>query len=111
MTPELIAAIIAVLGALAGWLKSHSEVSSVKAERLETKAQRDRDSQELHDKVLKLEFQCGAYKDALAAQQNKIEDTNSQVSVLNTQIAKILVTMDNMDKKLDELKADIKKAE
>jgi uncharacterized coiled-coil protein SlyX len=51
MDNELIAAIVAVLLAAAGWLKSHSEVEGVKKDRETTKMERDTKIALLEQKV------------------------------------------------------------
>lgn len=104
MTPELIAAIIALLGALTALIKSRIDVQSVKSDRAETKVARDRDSQDLHDKVIKLDFQCGANKDMLLEQKNRIDDVMQQICTLNRQLAEVLVKMDHVIDGLHELK-------
>lgn len=104
MTPELIAAIIACLGALAGWLKSHSEVSSVRAERQETKAQRDKDSLDLHDQVLKNSFEVSGMKGRIDLHEEKLEDINRQTMVLTKQLAEVCVKLDIVIDNLKEIK-------
>lgn len=108
MTPELITAIIACLGALTAFLKARSDVSEIKAERTETKAERDRDSQELHDKVIKLECACETHKTLLARQQEILDKSNNQIFMLNNQLAKVIVKMENIIDCLKELKDDYK---
>lgn len=104
MTPELAAAIIACLGAIAAWFKARTDVSSIREERATTKTERDKEAQELRDKVLKLEFQCAAQKDLINALTNRVDDTNQQINTLNTQLAQVLVKMDNVIDSLKELK-------
>ena len=104
MTPELIAAIIACLGALAGWLKSHSEVSSVRAERQETKAQRDRDSMDLHDQVLKNSFEVANMKGRIDLHDEKLDDINKQTLLLTKQLAEVCVKLDVVNENMKEIK-------
>lgn len=108
MTPELITAIIACLGALTAFLKARSDVTEIKKERTETKTERDRDSQELHDKVIKLECTCETHKTLLARQQEILDKSNNQIFMLNNQLAKVIVKMENIIDCLKELKDDFK---
>ena len=101
---EICAAVVAVLTSLAGWLKSHSELSSVIKDRENTKSQRDQDSQQLHDKVIGLEFRCTALKDAQNLITEQLADTAKAVGVLNTQIAQMLIKIDNAISAINELK-------
>ena len=55
MTPELVAAIIAVLMAAANWLKSKTEIDKIKADRLETKSSRDEAAQQMHDDLIRMQ--------------------------------------------------------
>lgn len=104
MTPELIAAIIACLGAIAAWFKARTDVNTIRDERATTKAERDKDAQELRDKVLKLEFQCTTQKGLIESLTTRQDDTNSQINTLNTQLAQMLIKMDNVIETLKELK-------
>ena len=101
---EICAAVVAVLTSLAGWFKSHSELNSVIKDREATKSQRDQDSQQLHDKVIGLEFRCTALKDAQNLITEQLADTAKAVGTLNTQIAQMLIKIDNAISAINELK-------
>ena len=101
---EICAAVVAVLTSLAGWFKSHSELNSVIKDRESTKSQRDQDSQQLHDKVIGLEFKCTALKDAQNLITEQLADTAKAVGTLNTQIAQMLIKIDNAISAINELK-------
>lgn len=113
--PEFIAAVIAVLTGFAGlltaialYIKSRAECSSIREERKSTKAMRDDDSQKMHDDILKLQFQEQQNKDNIALLFQQVADSNKQVAVLNKQLAEVLVKMDNVISTLQELKEDFK---
>ena len=108
MTPELIAAIIACLGSLSAFLKARSDVTEIKKERTETKTERDRDSQILHDNVIKLQCTCETHKAIIDRQQEIIDKSNNQIFMLNNQLAKVIVKMENIIDCLKELKDDFK---
>ena len=100
MTPELIGAIVAVLmglasicGAIASWIKSRTDIASIKADRVTTKTERDADSQLLHDKVLKLEFE-----------HTSLKARYEQIAVINTELARMSTKMDNILEAIRELK-------
>ena len=101
---EIGVAVVAVLTSLAGWFKSHSELNSVIKDRETTKSQRDQDSQQLHDKVIGLEFKCTALKDAQNLITEQLADTAKAVGVLNTQFATLLTKVDSVLETLKELK-------
>lgn len=115
--PEVIAAVIAifsgvasVLAAIAVYIKSRAETASIREERKVTKAERDDDSMKMHDDIIKLQFQAQQNKDNIGLLFQQIADSNKQISVLNQQLAQVLVKMDNVIITLKELKEDFKNA-
>ena len=108
MTTELWAALIGsivmCLGNLAAWLKTASEVSKQKADRLLTKEARDKDSLELHDKVLKLEFVTTQLKDQQALTATVVDDLRDQCAALNTNIVKLDLAVANLTEVIKDLK-------
>ena len=108
MTTEQIAAIVGAvvlcLGNLAAWLKTASDVAKQKADRLLTKETRDADSQELHDKVLKLEFTTQQLKDNQALTAQVVDDLRDQCSALNTNIVKLDMAVANLTEVIKELR-------
>lgn len=101
-------ALVLLLTNLALFFKSKADINSVKNDRLQTKETRDRDSQALHDEVLELRFKYTALKDAQQLQSEQIADAAKQVGALNTQLAQVLVKLDNVIESLKELKAESK---
>lgn len=101
-------ALVLLLTNLALFFKSKADINSVKNDRLQTKETRDKDSQALHDEVLELRFKYTALKDAQQLQSEQIADAAKQVGVLNTQLAQVLVKLDNVIETLKELKAESK---
>jgi hypothetical protein len=97
-------ALVLLLTNLALFFKSKADINSVKNDRLQTKETRDKDSQALHDEVLELRFKYTALKDAQQLQSEQIADAAKQVGVLNTQLAQVLVKLDNVIETLKELK-------
>lgn len=108
MTTEQIAAIVGAvvlcLGNLAAWLKTASDVAKQKADRLLTKETRDADSQELHDKVLKLEFTAQNLKDSQQLTSQVVDDLRDQCSTLNTNIVKLDMAVANLTEVIKELR-------
>lgn len=108
MTPELwkmlIVAVAGFLGAAAGLFKVWTELAKVKADRASTKSDRDRDSQELHDTVQKLTWENSRLKEDYAMLKNTADDHQLQLSVLNTELAKLGTKLDNALEILHDLK-------
>ena len=97
---EIGVAVVAVLTSLAGWFKSHSELNSVIKDREATKSQRDQDSQQLHDKVIGLEFKCTALKENTALLFTKYDDLASQLRLLVVELTKLSTELSNTNKQL-----------
>lgn len=112
MTTEQIAAIVGAvllcLGNLAAWIKTATDVAKQKADRLLTKQTRDADSQELHDTVLKLGFQVDQNKGNIGLLFEQMADQMKQIGFMNTQLAQVLIKMDNIVDTLKELKTQMK---
>lgn len=113
--PEFVAAVIAVLTGFAGlltaialYIKSRAECSSIREERKATKAVRDDDSMKMHDDILKLQFQEQQNKDNIGLLFSQVADSNKQISLLTQQLAQVLVKMDNVINTLQELKEDFR---
>lgn len=106
----LVVAITSLVGNVALLVKVIADKIKLTNDRLATKTERDNDSQKLHDKVLQLEFQTGQAKDNIGLLFTKVEDSNKQISLLNTQVAQVLTKMDSVIEGLGELKKDFKEA-
>jgi uncharacterized coiled-coil DUF342 family protein len=113
MDPTITALVVAftsLVGNLALLVKVISDKIKLTNERNATKATRDADSTELHDKVLKLEFSSSQAKDNITLLFDKMEDSNKQSALLNTQLAQVITKMDSVIETLADLKAEIKEA-
>lgn len=112
MTPELwatlIGAVVLLLTNTAAAIKLWGELQKTKADRASTKEARDKDSLELHDKVLNLEFRSTQNKDNIQLLFEQVSDSNRQISLLNTQLATVLTKMDSVIDTLRELKEEVK---
>ena len=65
-------------------------------ERQKTKVERDADSQDLHDKLLKMEFDVANMKGEVGHHKNVLEDLRSQVNLLNVNIVKLTVSLETL---------------
>ena len=90
MDEQLIAAIAALLLAIAGWLKSHSEVESVKKDREVTKADRD-------TKIALLEQKCETLERRLEDGNSRFDNLDNEIKAMNE---KFDSNMGNMREKL-----------
>ena len=106
MTPELIVAIIALLGATTTFLKTITDNVRIKNDRALTKTERDADSTVLHDQCRENAWEIKRLKEERAVIQTHLDDHQLQLSVLNTELAKLSTKMDSILEAVKELKAD-----
>ena len=66
----------------------------VETDRLETKQQRDTDSQKLHDDVLKLQFKVNELDGRTVHHADVLEDLRTQVATLNANISKLTIQLE-----------------
>lgn len=108
MTNELWAALIGgivlVLTNTAAAIKLWTDVQKQKADRAETKIARDKDSQELHDKVLSHGFQLQQLKDAQSLTATVVDDLRDTCAQLNANIVKLDTNVLNLTEAVKELK-------
>ena len=112
--PDMVAAIVAVLLATAGWIKSHSEVQNVKNDREATKQQRDTEIALLKAELENQSKQLKEYKDdtdkRLSEGDVVMKGLTEQLSVLNGNVSFIrglLEGRDQYDKQLKETNKNI----
>lgn len=108
MTTELwtilITAVALFLTNAAGLIKVWTDLTAVRRSRLETSEARNKDSQELHDKVLKLEFTTQQLKDSQQLTAQVVDDLRETCAVLNTSVAKLDINIENLAEAVKELK-------
>ena len=82
MDEQLLAAIIAVLVAAAGWLKSHTEVNAVKRDRESTKVERDTRIAILESKVTEMDKRLEEGNDRFERFERELKETNGMLREL-----------------------------
>lgn len=68
---------------------------TVEKDRAETKTQRDTDSQQIHDTLLKHSFEITNIKGQQDHHGEVLEDLTKQLALLNTNVVKLQVTIEN----------------
>lgn len=105
MSPdELTVALIGFIVALTALIKLYTEVLKIKKDREAVKLARDRDSEDLHDQVLKNTFQIQQLKDAQSLTATTLDDLRDTCAALNTSVAKLDVSSANLADAVKELK-------
>lgn len=76
----------------------------IDSDRQATKTVRDKDSLTLHDSVQKLTWENGRIKEDVSFLKTGLDDHQMQLSVLNTELAKVSTKLDNVIEMLHDLK-------
>lgn len=88
--PAALPIVITILGLFYIYRKIDSDRSN-------TKFTRDKDSQELHDDLLKVKFQVTELQGRTQHHATILEDLRSSIAILNTNIAKFSVYLENLN--------------
>lgn len=108
MTPELwaalIGAIVLLLTNTAAAIKMWMDIAKTKASRAEVGAKRDADSLQLHDEVQRLTWENARLKEDVQFMKSGLDDHQMQLSVLNTELAKVSTKLDSALDILHDLK-------
>ena len=67
-----------------------------------TASRRDEDSQSIHDDILKLRFEVDNLKNSDVHKEEILEDLRNQLNSLNTNLAKLSVTIEGMEKRNED---------
>jgi hypothetical protein len=110
MTTELwatlIGGIVLLLTNTGAAIKLWAEVQKQKADRAETKVQRDADSARLQEATQKNVWEVARLKEDLMVVKTHIDDHQLQLSNIVTEIAKLGVKMDTVIEGLNKLQED-----
>ena len=108
MTTELwatlIGACVLLLTNLAGLVKVWGDLARTKADRIAVGQARDKDSLELHDKILKHDFLIAQLKDQQSLTATVVDDLRDQTMALNTNIVRLDTNVSNLTEAIRELK-------
>lgn len=90
LSPSALPVVILCLGGLYLWFK----FGRMEKDRQETKNQRDNDSQNIHDDILKLKFKVNELDGRTVHHADLLEDLREQVATLNSNISKLSVQIE-----------------
>jgi len=81
----------------------------IKSERKATKSERDKDSQDLHDSMLKHDFEISRLKGDIEHQHNLNADLSNQINILSQSVAKFSVAVDMLSESVKEIREDLRR--
>lgn len=102
--PKLTAALVGLIVELTLLVKVWRDLLAVKADRASTAETRNKDSQELHDKVLKHDFQIGQLKDQQSLTATVVDDLRDTCNTLNVNIVRLDGAVNNLAEVIKEMK-------
>lgn len=100
----LVVAITSLVANLALLVKVIADKIKLTNDRAATATARDKDSQDLHDAVLKHGFMIQQLKDQQALTSTVVDDLRDTCATLNTNIAKLDLNVVNLTEAIKELK-------
>lgn len=75
---------------------------SIEQDRMTTKQQRDSDSQEVHDKILKLEFKTAELSGIVNLHRDKLDQIERQLCTVNEQLIRLNMSVEHLSASLKE---------
>ena len=107
MSPTIAALVVAVTSLCANGailVKVIADKIKLTNDRMATKAERDTDSQKLHDDVQRLAWENAHIKEDIASTKTSLDDHRIQLATLNTELAKFSTKLDSALDILHDLK-------
>lgn len=102
LSPAALPLVVVIVAGLYFFFK----FKSLEQDRMTTKQQRDNDSQEVHDDILKLKFDVVNLKGRIELHDTLLSDINKQINILNTNLAILTEKIDNLNITLQDIKND-----
>lgn len=92
LNPSSIPLVLVCIVVVYLWFK----FKDTEKDRSETKLQRDTDSQNLHDDVLKLKFDVSNLNGIVDLHKNKLESIDQQLAIVNQELVKLNVQVEHL---------------
>lgn len=102
LSPSALPIVVCIIGIAYLWFK----FGRVQQDRVETKAERDKDSQDIHDTLVRHSFEIANLKGRTELHDTLLSDINKQINILNTNLAILTEKIDNLTITMKELKSD-----
>lgn len=96
--PHSLPLVVVIIAIAYLYFKFHK----VETDRFETKQQRDSDSQNLHDDVLKLKFDVSNLNGIVDLHKNKLESIDQQLAIVNQELVKLNVQVEHLVSALEQ---------
>lgn len=111
LSPSALPVVVLCLGGLYLWFK----FGRIEKDREDTKQQRDKDSQNIHDEILKHSFEITNLKGIVDLHKSRLESIDHQLSVVNEQLVRLNMSVEHLSASLKEqneiMKAQLQKGQ
>lgn len=98
ISPAALPLVIVVVAAIYFYFK----FKSIEQDRINTKQQRDTDSQELHDKLLTHDFKITNLQGIVDLHRDKLDSIDKQLAIVNQELVKLNLGVDHLSAALKE---------
>lgn len=111
--PQIIAALsptaLPLVVIIVAGLYFFYKFKSLEQDRMTTKQQRDSDSQEVHDKILKLEFKMTELSGIVNLHRDKLDQIERQLCTVNEQLIRLNMSVEHLSASMKEQNEIMKK--
>lgn len=83
-------------------------IAYIQSKRKETKKERDTDSQQIHDKILKHDFEITNLKGEVGHQRDIQDDLAKQINILSQSVAKFSVAVEHLTESVKDIRIELK---
>lgn len=97
ISPTALPLVVVLLGGF--WI--YRKTQNIEQARKITKAERDQDSQKMHDDLLKLQFKVSELDGIVVLHRDKLDSIEKQLTSLNVELVKLNVQVEGLVKALE----------
>lgn len=98
LSPSALPVVVLCLGGLYLWFR----FGRMEKDRQETKVNRDADSQEIHDTLLKQSFDIANLKGIVELHRDRLESIDKQLAIVNQELVKLNLQVEHLADALKE---------
>lgn len=98
LSPSALPLVVVVVAAIYFYFK----FKGIEQDRMNTKQQRDTDSQEVHDKLLTHDFKIANLQGVVDLHRDKLDSIDKQLAVVNQELVKLNLSVEHLGAALKE---------
>jgi len=98
LSPSALPIVVLCLGGLYLWFR----FGRIEKDREQTKATRDKDSLEIHDKLLTHDFKLSNLQGIVDLHRDKLDSIDKQLSIVNRELVKLNLSVEHLSAALKE---------